>query len=299
MASDQQKHEAKALVNEFRGRNPSGTWLNISAATFADSLTARVDDPDRIDTGLINLCGPGAFVRFLAEENPLAYVRIGIELFETGRTVLVGKGPLAGKVVIAGSDLRQHPVPNKVYSRGDGTTGTLDPADWIILASIRDSDNWFFDYQDQGDGVAGITLPHSMEKWLRAAGFTSFVNETNLFITKDLANVMQASRLRGQGYKVSLFINSNLLFATAPGEWAWDNIFHGEAQDDPSWAPDHWVALVSELKFIGNTDFPGALVEGKIHSWGQQREIAQDKVKHPLTVEKFLQNYYGFIACKY
>lgn len=285
MATDELKTEAHMLVDQLRTRNPSGPWLNIDAKTITDSLDARIDDPDLIDTGLVNLCGPGAFVRFVAEDNPANYARMGINLFETGRTVLMGTGKLAGRLVTAGYDLLTHPVPNTTYTRGDGSKGALDPADWIILASIRDSDNWFFDYQDENDAVAGITTPHSMENWMRAAGYTNIVNETNLFFTKNLENARQASTLRGQGYKVTLLINSNMLY--------------DKEQDDPSWFPDHWIGLVSDLQFNGNPDLPEALVDAKIHSWGEVRDIAEHKTTRPLTVEVFLQNYYGFLACKY
>jgi hypothetical protein len=208
MASSAKKKEASDFVDEFRTRSPSGVWLNITAATFADGLKDRNNNPDLIDTGLVNLCGPGAFIRFLADDDPLGYAKIGVGLFENGRTILMGTGPLAGRIVTAGYDLRSYPVPNTTYTRNDGSIGVLNPADWGILASIRDSDNWFFDYQSIDDAVACITLPHTMESWLSKAGYTQIINEANIWFTKDQENAVRAGSLHKQGYKVTLCLFS-------------------------------------------------------------------------------------------
>ena len=50
---------------------------------------------------------------------------------------------------------------------------TLDHIDWLTCASLRDSENWFLDFDDTGfmSDIAGITLPSEMEQWFRKAGY--------------------------------------------------------------------------------------------------------------------------------
>ena len=56
------------------------------AGRFADSLTARVNDGDLIDTSNVNLCGPGAFFRNMAQDYPFLYAAIAMELYDKGRS---------------------------------------------------------------------------------------------------------------------------------------------------------------------------------------------------------------------
>jgi hypothetical protein len=49
--------------------------------------------------------------------------------------------------------LKTHLMPSHV---------DIDPADWILCASLRDRDNWFFEYQSETDDFAGITMPNSL-----------------------------------------------------------------------------------------------------------------------------------------
>jgi hypothetical protein len=45
-------------------------------------------------------------------------------------------------------------------------------ADWIILASIRDSENWLFDVESDKDQWASGTSLGEIEDWFKEAGYT-------------------------------------------------------------------------------------------------------------------------------
>jgi hypothetical protein len=298
MATEQQKQDAKDTVEDFRSQNPSGVWLNIDANRFANSLIARIDHPDLINTQIVNLCGPGAFVRFVAQDDPPAYVRMGLQLYRDGKTVLPGKGPLTGRVVTPGYDLRNYPVPQR---------SDLDPADWIMLASIRDSENIFFDFQDIGAGVAGITTPSTMQSWFEKAGYKEIINEANIWFTKDRQNAIRATNLRNRGYKVTLLISANMLFRVDPdkgapdesfGHKVWRTVWGEDQQDVASLYPDHWVGLADDIKFLHAPGSVHGRVETKVHSWGHIMDVPRD-ASYPITEPQFLANYYGFIAVKY
>lgn len=261
------KDEAKTLIAAFEGRSKTDSWLHIKRADLARGLRERVDDPDNINLGQTSLCGPADFVRDIALDDPATYVKAAVDLFETGSAV-IGTFYIKPK-----ADLKTYKLP---------ATATIDPADWILCASIRDTDNWFLDYQSEGDDAAAITMPHSKEKWLKQAGYTHVLNETNAVFTKDLPNARAASALLGKGYKVALFINSNMLDTST--------------QSDASAFPDHWVALTRGMVISGMSADPASKVDFRVYTWGREQSVP---LSGSLSIKNFLANYYGYVACKH
>lgn len=267
--------DAKALVDDFEKRSGPNSWAHLDRSDVASGLRVRIDDPDKINQAGTSLCGPADFIRDIAEDRPQDYARAVIQLFETGRTSI-------GKLDIKpGHDLKAHVLP---------ATAGIAQADWVILSSIRDSDNWFFDYQSESDEASAMTLPHSKEDWLKDAGYREIINDTNVVACKDLPNASRASSLFSQGYKVALFINADMLKA--------------DAMNDASLTPDHWVALTKPIKIQSfNVAHPGTLnedpnsrVEFEVYSWGRRISVPVNGQR--LTDYHFLCNYYGFIACR-
>jgi len=267
--------DAKKLVDDFEKRTTT-YWITLDRAKIAAGLRDRIDDPDHINQGGTSLCGPADFIRDIAEDKPVDYARAVIELYENGKTRI---GTMDLKPC---HDLRAHRVP---------AAARITDVDWIILASIRDTDNWWFDYQSENDDASAITMPHSKEKWLKSAGYSEVINETNIVACKDLPNALRASKLFSKGYKVALFINAWMLDA--------------DHMNDASAFPDHWVALTTAMTIRSvNVAHPGALNEDKnstvefdVYTWGDGHTSVPVGGKR-LTDYHFLCNYYGFIACR-
>lgn len=129
------------------------------------------------------------------------------------------------------------------------------------------------------DDASAITMPHSMADWFKKAGYTDVINETNVFFHKDDAQAKRASSLYSKGYKVCLFINMNMLYASD--------------HDKGSATPDHWVVLLSEISVASTAG--KKQVKLTVQSWGKVRNVPQSS---SLSLESFLKNYYGFVACK-
>jgi len=259
--------EARKLVDEFaaRTRSGGGLWLHIKRADLAAGLRARVENPDLISSGGTSLCGPAAFAHDLAIDDPVSYVKAAIDLWEAGSAV-IGTQSIRPK-----KDLKYYKLP---------PTKNINPADWILLASMRDTDNWFFDYQEEGDDLAAITMPHTMEKWFKQAGYTEVLNDTNTVVCKDLANARKASSLFSKGYKVCLFINADMLYA--------------EKHNNASLIPDHWVGLYTAMTISGIAEDPASKVTFKVYTWGGAQSVPESG---DLSIKHFLSNYYGYIAC--
>jgi hypothetical protein len=254
------RDQARALVNAFAARPGGGAFKHILRADVASGLLSRLDDPSLISQEQSSLCGPAALVFNMASNDPLAYVSYVISLFERGT------GHVKKLEVKAGSDLRDY-----------DPAGKIDPADWIPLASLRDSENFFFDYQSVDNEFAGITLPGDMEGWFKKIGYRSVINDTNLMSDKDEKNIREADRLYKDDYWVCLFINDNMLRA--------------DRQNKGSMTASHWVVLTSDVTISNGT------ISFDVYTWGDgHRHVPAGG---PLTLDHFKDVYYGYVAAKY
>jgi hypothetical protein len=155
------------------------------------------------------------------------------------------------------------------------------------MASIRDSENWFFDFDDTGkiSDFAGITLPGELAHWFRRAGFSDVRDDTNVSrFHKDIDTVNAANRLSDKGYYVCLFISANM-------------IDYDDQADRGSVFTMHWVVLRDKIQVTNG------FVTAKVFSYGDGNyEIPhahpRTGAKKPLPVADFLGNFYGYVAAK-
>ncbi len=154
--------------------NPIGTAADpFEKGKIADQLRTRVAKahgqqptsqsriaayPNQQDT---SLCGPAAFFYALLMDRPDLYAQAITELWETGETTI-------GQLHIKPSYGCRNPSNFSDSTEGD----RISAIDWISLASLRDSENAFMDYDSPSDQVAGITLPSKLKSWFVQAGAT-------------------------------------------------------------------------------------------------------------------------------
>jgi hypothetical protein len=262
------QQRAEELVRQFAARPGRGEFKKISRSKVAEGLVVRVYKPSAIHQKVSSLCGPAALVFDLASRDPVAYVKYVISLYEHG------KGRIRDIEVVPGSDL-------KSYDPGEN----VEASDWIALASLRDSENYFFDYQDATNEFAGITLPGELEAWFRKVGYEEVINEARVIVDQEEENILRANAYFQRGFRVCLFIHSNML--------------NKSTESSGSVTPDHWVVQTSSVTFgmtvIGGE--PKRTIALRIYTWGEgRRRVPQIGV---LLLDDFLDNYYGFVAAKY
>jgi hypothetical protein len=260
------KQRAFTLITDFeRGRWP-GVFKHITARELARNLRQRVHAPSTIDQGVSSLCGPAALVYRLASMDPAAYVTFVVELY------LFGKSRLGTLQIVAGSDLRNY----RLQSRD-----ALAPADWIALASIRDSENWLLDYDSPRDLAPGMTLPFELAAWFKKMGFRTVLNETRVVRESDAANLRRASALHESDHWVCLLVHQHILDTTA------------DERRKPSLFPSHWIVLRDRVHF------DDGYVSLAVYSWGiERRRIPYEGGTRTLRIGEFLDHYYGFVAAK-
>lgn len=262
---------AQAKVAAFASGSGAAAFKKISRAAVAHGLTARLADPNGINQAGSSLCGPSVLIRRIAATDPVAYVTFVIDLYQTGQGHI---GDLKAK---AGDDLRD-------YDPG----GRIDPADWIPIASLRDSNNWFFDYQDVNDAVAGITMPSALESWFRKVGYHDIINETNVLFNKDEACLRRASELWAKDYWVCLFINAQMIEPE-------DEQKNEHPSHSHSTTPDHWVALTSAVDITPDKKS----VKFTVYSWGEGHHPVPATASDTLSLKEILNNFYGFVAVRH
>lgn len=232
---------------------------NLDRNEVAAGLLMRVAHPGLLNQGGASLCGPTALMHAVASDRPGEYVRFATDLYERGRAKL-------GRLMIEpGSDARNY-NPN----------GKIPQVDWLTMASIRDSENWLFDYDDADKEFAGITLPGELAHWFRKAGYSDVRNVTNVVFNKGSGTLDDADRLYNGGYRVCLFIGINML--------------SGRKQTSGSTTAEHWVVLRSPVTRVGGN------VRMTVFTWGTgNHQIPQHG---SLSLADFYRNFYGFVAAK-
>lgn len=251
---------ALKLINDFaQTKRHNMGFPEIRQADVVSGLIERVKDPSKQDQASANLCGPAAFLYCLLNEHPDYYVRYVVDLF------LTGKARIGALKVEPSLDCRYYKPP----------AGRIAPVDWIALASLRDSENTTLTFSSIDDTVAGITMPHSLAKWLREAGFSGVKNDTNLVHNKGRKEVEECAQEIALFRWVFLFINDNLLYVTT--------------QTKRSTFPNHWIVLDSAPQIAGDD------VSVSVYSWGKVNPIPP---YGRLTVKDFAKNFYGFVSAK-
>lgn len=252
------KADANKKIEEFEKATGDTDWIHIKKEDLVLSLKSRVYDPDKIDTSVVNLCGPGAFFRCLCLDDPVAFVKIVVDLYRTN------EAKLGTRTIKASSSLR---------SAKPGTD--MVGADWIPLASLRDDENTILGYNNAGGTLSGLTMPAAMEKWFKQAGYTGVKNVTNILLTKGIDNLKEAEQLRSQGHRVCLLINAQMMKTE---KRAMSSVF-----------PDHWVTLTGAVTVTGEN------VSLKVHSWGSIYTLPQVGT---CSISDMLKNYYGYVSGK-
>jgi hypothetical protein len=265
---------ATDLINAFAADTTAGAWPNVDRQKMADGLKARVGNPSAIHQRGSPLCGPANFWRTIAKNDPEVYAQAGIDLYNTGKATV---GSLSIK---PGSTLL-----NSAPQHG------MQEADFVLLCTLRDSDNWVFSPAGVlGGSAAGITRPGTLESWFRAAEYTNIASETYLSnVSKPTPNVLRveaskASKTYRSTHTVLFLINADMLKSAT--------------QDSTALIPDHWVALTDAISPDPIDAGPSDGLSFKVYTWGDgSRAVPKDSNK-PLIRDDFLDHYYGYLAVK-
>jgi len=280
-------HAYKAIKDFEKRKSGPRAFKTIPRLLVVDGLRERIENPGKINQFQAGVCPSAALLFSVARDFPAIYANFVIDLYEKG------SGNIKGWNIRPSTDLKNYqllfmPLDHRVVSwRGK----IMVPAvDWIPLASIRDSENIFFDYQKiGGKGVwSGGAFPDEIERWFKKAGYMEIVSENfekelwSMTDKKTRWNIKLASDYRGLGYKVILLVDANVLSL----DW--------RTRENKGRA-NHVIALTSKVNFqrVGG----GENISMEVFTWGKRKH--RIPLVGAMSTQDFLGFYYGFVAAKY
>jgi hypothetical protein len=248
-------------VCDFLERTGHGQWPHLDRDEVGVGMLLRIAKPGLLQQAGASLCGPAAFLFSLLQDRPGQYARFAIEMYERGAAIMDNRSIEPSK------NLRQS-VPS----------GGVAPIDWLTMAGLRDSDNWWFNYDAADRTFSGATTQMEMAWWFTRAGYSDVTEDANLVRhQRDTDNMDEASRLVNAGYRVVLLIDEQMIETQTQSE-------SGGISDR------HWVVLRSTI------DRSGGNVKMKIFTYGDGDY--QVPKKGALPLDDFLTNYYGYVAAR-
>jgi phosphatidylserine/phosphatidylglycerophosphate/cardiolipin synthase-like enzyme len=269
---------ATGLIEQFRRQGGTGAFT-VRRDDVADRLSALVRNPSLVEQGSLNLCGPAAFLRVWIDRDPVSFVRFAAELFEKG------SAKLGSMEVEAGEDLRERdyygsalPAMKKRAAPGADVAEYICPsADWMVMGALRDSANFFFDFEGMPDeDVSAATTPAEVADWLRASKLYSSVSDDgNWIFTQGLSHALGLRP--GPGEDVVLLVNAHVLSGSTKKK---SNDFISRA------FPNHFIVLESPI-----TQPTADTVRFDYWSWGERGTCTANK-------DVFNTNYYGAISAR-
>ncbi|MBR0801870.1 hypothetical protein JQ615_41825 [Bradyrhizobium jicamae] len=214
-----------------------------------------MSNPNIINQRSAGLCGPVGFLYSLAFDSPAAYAKYGIDLYEKGKAMIWRLDIEPSK------DCRDYFPPPPMC-----------PGDWLTAGSLRDSENFFFDYDSvkADGGTSNDELAHFFED----AGYTDIHKDDNTFTSRNAQDIDLINKYYNDGYRVILRINAKLL--------------DKDSQADTSHRGNHFVILRSPIIVSGQK------VGLTVYTWGRRQDIPAPGTQ--LSPSQFLEHWYGYIA---
>jgi hypothetical protein len=230
-------------------------------------MLMRLAYPGLVRQGGASLCGPVAMLYNLLLDRPGDYARYAIDLYETG------EAKMANLSIRPSDGVRSYSPPFYKASSDSQPTYKIDPVDWLTAASLRDSENWFLDYDNADNTFSGAATPMEMTYWFHRAGYSDVKEDANFARhQRDTKNMDEASRLFSAGRRVCLLIDYQMIKTE-----------HQAESGSAVLMDRHWVVLRSAI------DRSGGNVKMTIYTWGNGNyQVPQSGV---LPLDDFLMNF--------
>ena len=224
------------------------------------------------DQGEASLCGPAVFLYILLKDNPKVYSQYIKNLWNDGQAML-------GHLNIRPSKGVCNP---ENYTLLSGET-RVSAIDWISMASLRDSENIFFDYKSPDDQFSGLTMPEAIIKWVKSIGAKVVYHDMSLF-SWPIYKVAKLSSYVSQNTNVAVLINHGLIYGGESGY------------------PTHWVVfesglqVVNALQSVDENTTGEAMIDVELFSWGESKRMSEFHIKRTRTLKEFSSYIYGAVV---
>ncbi|MEA2490350.1 MAG: hypothetical protein QOH21_2142 [Acidobacteriota bacterium] len=251
--------DAIKRVTTFGNSTANGAWNNLPRADVVKRTIELLNNPDELNQGSNSLCGPAAFFNTWIQDDPKAFAGFTMQLYNSGAAAI------GGLHIFAGEDLRHQNYMNITTRLG----GTIPSTDWMVMSAIRDSENFFFDYEGTpAEDWQGGTRMGEIVSWLESTGLYANVRTTE---ERALSAVMALNPTVNR--RVILFVDSGITGPPQP--------ISGEK--------DHFLALRKPL-----TVRPDGTLSFTFWTWGEKKERTR-----AIAAADFLPLYFGAMVAEF
>ncbi len=230
---------ASFAAEQFEQSERGGLWAKISKKALAENLRERRQSALEIDQERSNFCGPTSIVYELARTQPRRYIELSRQLYETG-----------------GFWSRTKRVEATEKLMADDIGQKMDPADWMLIATMRNAENTLFKVEAAAKGLVsglqGMTHPWEIKGWAEEILLKEDVEVDTCFVAGELDAIKAGHAAWEAGGSAFILLNMAILKS-------------GE-RDLPPW-PDHWVV------YQGGLEIDDDRVAYNVYSWGRIIEL--------------------------
>lgn len=141
-------------------------WKHLDAAKVMADKERVATNPNLFSQGALGLCTAAAFFHHFVQRDPMKWRDYMNSMFS------FGTGYLGKLKVTAGSDLREMDYPALAAKWGQ-----FPPqGEWMAMCALRDSENWFFDFDGTPDDSSDMETPtKELAEWYQDSGLWSSV----------------------------------------------------------------------------------------------------------------------------
>ena len=232
-------------------------------------IAKRQNNPGLINQGFTPLCGVAVVGNLIAKhfKNDFKYLVKDLfyyaeAFFGTTNYLIKPRNSITGQ--------NYHINPN------DSSYPSVMPqADYVLLTSIKNSENKVFSYDGGLWGFGGMTTPSEIVTLL-----TKMLNAKEVFDKTSVTGIgLDEMQLLSEmdtdysnGYECLMLVNTNILLDSTDGS-----------------VPDHWINYKGELSIDNVT----SKVTFKLFTWGHG-----DEKQYTIRNEVFIVQFYGYIKTK-
>jgi hypothetical protein len=179
-------------------------WVSLDPTIVLRRIDELATDPNKINQGVLGLCGPAVFYRHIAKLNPAGFSTFAKALYREAEAFL-------GNFRVAPSQS----LLNADYAALVEKWPHMPPqADWMLLAALRDSRNWYLSfYATQDDDESMRTDYDEVSRWYADCGFYSSVSLNG---DRTPAAIQAIAKAKAPNNHIALAIDAKLI-GNSPG----------------------------------------------------------------------------------
>lgn len=267
------KEDKDFVLNYLNGKGedkfiPAFSKLNLK--TIQSEIKQRQLNPGLINQSSTPLCGVAIVCNLIAKYYKLEYQYLIEDLYNYAEAffgknnyLVLPRNSITGQNYQVGFNEKDYPK-------------NMPQADYVLLTSIKNSENKVFSYNGLNQ-FGGISTPSEIHTLLNKMLLCKEVDDkTSLFglNMQEILLLIEMDNNYSQGYACLMLIDGNLL----------DNNIN-----ESSFRPNHWISFKGDL----NHDFTTNKITFKLFTWGQG-----DGKIYTINQDVFMKHFYGYIKVK-